>query len=301
MIPLPLPIKPLPPIEEVAFSFEGVRLQLSVQRNDLIHPLISGNKWRKLQAFLTQDSEGMQSFGGAWSNHLLAVAALGRMLHKPTIGWIRGEENRSPNHYERWLRQLGMRLHYLTREEYKDKSICHAKAHEYYPHFLIIPEGAEPQPNFLAFDFWLAEIPTKYTHCLLSCGSGATLLGLCHALRNKPRDLMLLGIHAVNLNQEISRLHAQSQKIWPNTLVSANVDGKRFGKISEQRTEIARAFFKGTGIAPDPLYDASVLLWYYQAVKEGRLPNSHDMLWLHSGGITGWAGFESESHKLFSL
>jgi 1-aminocyclopropane-1-carboxylate deaminase/D-cysteine desulfhydrase-like pyridoxal-dependent ACC family enzyme len=65
--------------------------------------------------------------------------------------------------------------------------------------------------------------------------------------------------------------------------------------------QMAKAFFQATGIAPDPIYDVSVLLWYFQAVQKEQLVSSADVLWLHSGGITGWAGFESECHELFGL
>lgn len=301
MISNPLPNKPLPPIEEVAFSFNGIELQLSVQRNDLIHPLISGNKWRKLQAFVEQESQGLMSFGGAWSNHLLAIAALGRMLDKPTVGWIRGDESRKVNHYERWLQQLGMKLHYLSREEYKDKAACQQKVRMLYPNFQLIPEGGEPQPHFAAFDNWLEEIPLHFSHFLLSCGSGATLIGMCKALQLRPREVQLVGIHAVNMSKEINRLTAASQAIWPNAQVIGSPDGKRFGKLSPKRFAMSKAFFEQTGIAPDPVYDASVLLWYAQAVFEGQIPHGSKVLWLHSGGITGWAGYASECQELFGL
>lgn len=294
-------LKPPPVIEEVAFSFDGIHLTFAIQRDDLNDPLISGNKWRKLQAFLTHEAEGYQSFGGAWSNHLLAVAALGKKLGKPTVGWLRGDEQRIPNIYERWLSQLGMQLHHVNRDVFKKKNDLHRLANAAYPNYFTIPEGGWPQPHYRAFYEWLEEIPHHYTHYLIGCGSGTTLIGMCEALHKHSRNVDLIGVHAMNMQVEINRLQQACSKIWPRTTVQSAVDAKRFGKISESRFRIAKSFFEQTGIAPDPIYDSSVLLWYWQAMVSGKLEPNAKYLWLLSGGATSWAGFPSECNKLFSL
>lgn len=301
MIATHLTIRPQPPIEDVAFSFEGISMRLHVQRNELIHPLISGNKWRKLEAFFGDAYLGYQSIGGAWSNHLLALAAMGKMLGKPTVGWIRGEEVRSANKYEDWLNQLGMRVHYLSRAAYKHKEAVYALAQRTYPEYRLIPEGGHPQPHFKAFENWLQELPDSYTHFLIGCGTGATLTGMAHALQAKPRKVHLIGISAIHLPQEIQRLNSEALAIWPQTTIEGPMDGKRFGKISGQRLEISKALFQQTGIVPDPVYDASVLLWFQKAVVNGFFCPHDRVLWLHSGGITSWAGYPLECHKLFGL
>ncbi len=301
MITAHLSTGPPPPIEEVAFSFEGHFVKLHVQRNDLIHPLVSGNKWRKLAAFVQPQAVGYLSFGGAWSNHLLAVAAMGKMLQQKTVGWIRGEEQRETNTYERWLKQLDMELQFVPRSLFKNKEALYAQAAKHYPELTIIPQGGYPQPSSITFDRWLQEIPPSFTHYLIGCGTGATLLGLAEALQKNARPVTLIGISAIHMPEELERLQQEVQHFWPNSIVNGPPDGKRFGKISTQRLRLSKIFFEQCQLAPDPVYDASLLQWYVEAVQSRYFGANDRVLWLHSGGLSSWAGFRLECHELFGL
>jgi 1-aminocyclopropane-1-carboxylate deaminase len=105
-------------------SLLGFELEIDVKRDDLIHPHISGNKWRKLQGYLTQENlyKTWVSFGGAYSNHILALSALGKLQQIRTIGIIRGEElNTNSNSMLQQAHANGMELRFVSRELYKDK------------------------------------------------------------------------------------------------------------------------------------------------------------------------------------
>ena len=294
--------KPLPSrIEAVVFSFNGHNIPMLVQRDDQLHPLISGNKYRKLQAFVQEDTAGYVSFGGAWSNHLLAVAALARMQGLRSVGYIRGDETRPHNLYERWLTQLGMELRHVSRQQYGDKAALHEAAAIQYPAFSCIPEGGYPQPNSLAFDRWLQEIPEKTDHILVSCGTGATLLGLAAAMHRAERNTKLWGISAINAPKFLAQLQTEVHTFFAHATVYGSLKGQRFGKTEAKEMAIAREFFKQTGIAPDPVYDSRVLAVLVEQFDNGNLTAADNILWLHSGGITGWAGYPSECHELFGL
>ncbi len=288
-------------LEAVVFSFHDLSIPLLVQRDDQLHPLLSGNKYRKLQAFAKEDAAGYVSFGGAWSNHLLAVAALARMQGVPSIGYIRGNEPRPTNLYEVWLKQLGMEIRHLSRAHYAHKAAMYAEAQAAHPTFQCIPEGGHPQPNGKAFDLWLQEIPEHTDHVLLSCGTGATLLGLAAAMQRAKRKTKLWGISAINSPKFIENLLAEVSALYPQAKVEQSLAGQRFGKNSSHELALAKAFFEQTGIAPDPVYDSRVLGVLVEQFKNGKLSAADRILWLHSGGITGWAGYPSECHNLFGL
>lgn len=288
-------------MEAVVFSFQGQSIPLLVQRDDLMHPLISGNKYRKMQAFVQKDAKGYVSFGGAWSNNLLAVAALARMQGVPAVGYIRGDEVRPINPYERWLMQLGMELLPVSRKEYGNKMELYATAASRFPTYVCIPEGGHPQPNGLAFDRWVQEIPEQTGHVLVSCGTGATLLGLASAMQKAGRKSKLWGISAVNAPKFIEQLRLEATRLYPHVQICGSLEGQRFGKSTQPERIIAKAFFKQTGIAPDPVYDSRVLAVMVDCFEKGLFTATDSLLWLHSGGLTGWAGYPSECKELFGL
>lgn len=288
-------------IEAVVFSFDGCNIALQVLRDDLIHPLISGNKYRKLQAFVKEEAAGYVSFGGAWSNHLLAVAALARLQGVSSVGYIRGDEHRPLNLYESWLKQLGMKLHHLSRKQYADKDALYAICNIKHPQFQCIPEGGHPQPNGLAFDHWVGDIPANTDHLFLSCGTGASMLGLAAALHRAKRKTKIWGISAINAPKFLQKLQTDVSLLHPNALVMGSPAGQRFGKNNEHELALAKAFFEQTGIAPDPVYDSRVLAVLVEQFQLGQIKAADRVLWLHSGGMTGWAGYPSECHELFGL
>jgi 1-aminocyclopropane-1-carboxylate deaminase len=296
-------LKPLTSyIEAVAFAFDGVEISFYVQRDDLLHPLLSGNKYRKLQAFVQADAIGYVSIGGAWSNHLLAVATMARIQGVKSVGFVRGNENRAQNLYERWLNQLGMELIHLSRETYSHKEKIYEEAKLRFPEYQIVPEGGHPQPHGRAFDAWVAEIPPFISHLILSCGTGASFLGLAGALHRAGRDdIRLLGVSAIGAQAQLDRLQMDGQSVHAHSSVFGPLDGKRFGKISAERLLLAKSFFEQTGIAPDPVYDTHLLAQIVQLHRNGTLGHQDKVLWLHSGGITGWAGYPSECNELFGL
>lgn len=288
-------------IETVVFSFQDFNIRLLVQRDDQIHPLLSGNKYRKLQAFVNPDTAGYVSFGGAWSNHLLAVATLARLQGVAAIGYVRGDEQRPMNLYERWLMQLGMELKHVSRKFYADKPALYAHASSANPQYQLIPEGGHPQPHAEAFDQWVSEIPEHVSHILVSCGTGASLLGLAEALNKLGRSIHLWGISAVSSPKFIAQLNTEARKRFEHAQVFASVEAQAFGKNTSSERHLAKTFFEQTGIATDPIYDSRVLTFLIQAFTTGMLQEHEQILWLHSGGLTGWAGYASESHELFGL
>src|SRR5688572_20528443 len=136
---------PIQEIQDQLISSSGVRI--FVKREDLNHPLVSGNKWWKLKdnlaEALMQKKDTLLTFGGAFSNHIFATAAAGREMRIKTVGIIRGEEQTSVNPVIQFARHAGMKLHFVSRDVYRQKNEEEfiQKLHEEFGDFYLIPEG----------------------------------------------------------------------------------------------------------------------------------------------------------------
>ncbi|WP_329397551.1 pyridoxal-phosphate dependent enzyme [Streptomyces lydicus] len=194
--PLPAPAaalrprlpSPLQEVTEEPFARRGVRLLL--KRDDLIHSALPGNKWRKLEpnlrAAAAAGERTLLTFGGAWSNHLRATAAAGRLLGFATIGVVRGDELAGAPLNDSLARCAadGMRLHFLNRARYRRKTDPDVLAalHDRFGAFRLIPEGGS---NSLAAQ-GCAELGRELRGvadtAAVACGTGGTLAGLAAGL-----------------------------------------------------------------------------------------------------------------------
>src|SRR5260221_7676469 len=159
---------PVVEVNDVLFAQNGIKL--FVKRDDLIHPFISGNKWRKLRYNIDemnrQKKNVMLTFGGAYSNHILATAAAGKEFGFRTIGIIRGEEPQEKNSVMKKTEVLGMELHFISREQYKMKNTeefsinLKKKIGNYY----LVPEGGANEFGVRGCMEIIPEIKIDYTH-----------------------------------------------------------------------------------------------------------------------------------------
>ena len=174
------------PIQEIKDNLlESKRIQLFIKRDDLIHPLVSGNKWRKLKYNLLAAKEAEQStiltFGGAFSNHIYATAAAGKVFGFKTIGIIRGEKITPLNPTLAFAEQSGMELHFITRSDYrkKDRPDFQQTLRQQFGDFYLVPEGGT---NTLAMkgcaelvEEVARQLPELPDYWCAACGTGGTV------------------------------------------------------------------------------------------------------------------------------
>ena len=195
--------KPLMPLEifnhpvsapiQFLDEFPG-NIKLYLKREDLIHPSISGNKWRKLKYNMLRAHEinasSILTFGGAFSNHIYATAAAGAACGINTIGVIRGELVKPLNPTLKEASAWGMKLIPVSREEYKNKTSEEflASLESKYGQYYLIPEGGS---NVLALKGCaeIGSISEKFDYWCLSCGTGGTLAGLVSGLDKQSKVL----------------------------------------------------------------------------------------------------------------
>jgi 1-aminocyclopropane-1-carboxylate deaminase len=177
-------------IQKVELPFLNRKgIELFVKRDDLIDDFVSGNKWRKLKYNLAlakaNNSAGVLTFGGAYSNHLLATVAACEKMGVPAIGIVRGEElNRNSNSVLSRCATLGMDLQFISRNEYAliHDRMYHEELLAKFPNFHIVPEGGANYYGIIGCQEILSETPNNYDHIFVAQGTTTTSAGLVFGL-----------------------------------------------------------------------------------------------------------------------
>jgi 1-aminocyclopropane-1-carboxylate deaminase len=251
-------------------------IQLLLKRDDLIHPEIPGNKWRKLVpnvgAIRAAGQETVLTFGGAHSNHIRAVAAAGAHFDVRTIGVIRGEEHLPLNPALAFAVERGMRLAYLDRGRYRrknDAEVIDALRREW-GDFYLLPEGGSNALGVQGCAQLPAEIGIEYDTICCSVGTGGTLAGIAAGLPDGPGAL---GFSALKggafLADGVRRLQMESGRMTTNWSIET---GYHFGGYAKRTPELARFvedFRDRHGIVLD---EGKMLFGIFDLVSSGGFP-----------------------------
>ncbi len=269
------------------------RVIWDVLRLDRIHPQISGNKYFKLKYALSaaksNQKTGLLTFGGAWSNHLLATAAMANLEGFKSVGLIRGEK---PLVYSATLRdasELGMELRFLSRESYRQLSrVYQGEFEEEYPDYQYIPEGGYGEYGAKgAGEILMVHNTEDYDWIVTACGTGTTIAGLVFTA--KPFQ-QLLGISVLknhfDLRYDISSL------LEDYTLIEKISFEDRFhfggyAKHSPKLLAFMEKFFQDHAIPTDFVYTGKLMYAVNQLVNEGWFKCGSRILTIHSGGLQG--------------
>lgn len=298
------------PIQRTAYPlFEQHKLNVWIKRDDLIHPVISGNKWRKLKYVLRdviqQESPSLTSMGGAWSNHLHALAFAARAIDLPCFGLIRNPYTAEDNPTLRDLKRWGMQIEYLSREDFR-----RLRTHfdDYLPNELTywIPEGgmhplARQGLSELTHEIihWLTQQDFQLNHILLPCGTGTTVAGLLHGIATAwPQDLARPHVHAFaalknadylesEITQLASEVKPQSADSLPSWTLVTDQHFGGFGKIPPQLCDFMQGFTESTGIPLDPIYTGKLVAGLCEYIHEGHFAPNENLLLIHTGGLQG--------------
>ena len=265
------------PVVEVADGRVAARgLRLFVKRDDLLHPDLPGNKWRKLKHNLAPAREHgtVLTFGGAYSNHIRATAAAGKIFGFAMIGIIRGEEHVPLNATLAYARQMGMRLDYLDRAAYRRKHEPDrvAALRERWGGFHLLPEGGS---NALAVR-GCAELGAElggFDVVCCPCGTGGTLAGLAAGLGPAQRALGFSVLKGGFLDAEVERLqretYGERRGIW------SMEHAFHFGGYAKRTRELevfADDFADRHGIVLDRVYVAKMMSGIFTLAEHGAFP-----------------------------
>lgn len=274
------------PIEEVTTEFTQMHnISLFVKRDDQIHPFISGNKWRKLKYNLTpenvQDKVGVVTFGGAYSNHLVATACAAALRGIPCRGIVRGEElNSRSNFILRLCAEFGMKLEFVTREQYTQKETLYEdwKAQG----FFVIPEGGDNRVGAKGCEEIVPQ-ESFFDHVIVAVGTGTTMTGILNSVTQGTR---VHGIAALKGAEYLKDRIAENTQ-HSNWILHTQYAGGGFGKFSEEQLRFNQKFTSETGVLLDPIYTGKMMSALYALVENKSIEKGSRVLAIHTGGLTG--------------
>ncbi len=269
-------------------------ITLALKREDLIHPVISGNKYRKLKYnLLYAKEEGFRtllSFGGAFSNHILAVAAAGNENSFETIGIIRGEELQQKLGLNPTLsraRNLGMQLKFISRDHYRrkgDTDFIEALKKEF-GDFYIIPEGGTNGLAIKGCEEILTEGDKQYDVVTTCVGTGGTIAGIINSSSSHQEIIGFSALKGGFLSDEI-----RTMTTGDNWKLKTNYHFGGYAKVSETLVDFINNFKTETRIPLDPIYTGKMLFGLLDMIKNDNFAPGTRILAIHTGGLQGIAG-----------
>lgn len=289
------------PLQEISLPlFQDKKLQVFVKRDDLIDPIISGNKWRKLKYNLAKAEEGghdtILTFGGAYSNHIAATARVGKLYNYKTIGVIRGEETLPLNPTLEQAAQDGMHLHYVSRSDYKlkEQSDFIEGLRNEFGNFYLVPEGGGNKLGVKGCTDIVNEIEIDFDYILSDCGTGATLAGIVSALSKNQRAVGIPVLKSGGfIRDEVKQYLKDEVEGFDNKyelMLDYHFGG--YAKYKPELIEFMRWFYQETGIKTDPIYTGKLFYALVDLVKNNYFPENTKIVVVHTGGLQGISGFE---------
>jgi 1-aminocyclopropane-1-carboxylate deaminase len=272
--------------EDPVLFFDEKDISVSVLRLDKIHPVISGNKWFKLQYYLKEAKEQHKkkivTFGGAYSNHILAVAAACKMNGIVSAAIVRGEEPPVLSQTLLQAKEYGMQLHFISREAYSEKKVPAAlQSDEYY----FIAEGGYGEKGAEGAADILNYSKKDFTHCCCAVGTGTMMAGLIRAV-SSPQKVIGISVLKNNygLEKNVQSLVSDQNKEWQI------IHDYHFGGYAKYKPELIQfmnEFYLRAAVPSDFVYTAKLFFAISGMVKTNFFPVGSKLLLVHSGGLQG--------------
>lgn len=288
------------------------KINVWIKRDDLLHPVISGNKWRKLKYILNHalslGSDNIISMGGAYSNHLHALAYTGKLLGINTVGFIRGERPENFNPTLSDLEQWGMKLRFVSRSDYRQlrkykqwMDLPGLKSREYW-----LPEGGMSQLALAGVRQLVEEIEMDYDFICVPCGTGTTLAGI---VESAPVDTTAIGFAALKdkgflqrdvellLQEDMNQLtvpdlnREELKKDLYRWSINPDYHFGGFAKANDELLSFIKAFEKITDIPLEPVYTGKMMYGIYDLIQQNCFSPGQRIVAVHTGGLQGKRGF----------
>lgn len=269
-------------------------ITVAIRREDLIHPFISGNKYRKLKYNLLQAKAENQmtllTFGGAFSNHIAAVAFAGKEHNFKTIGIIRGDELRDKiqeNPTLKFAQENGMQFDFVSRSDYSNKETPEfiAQLKHKFGSFYMIPEGGTNDLAIKGCEEILTPEDSQFDYICCAVGTGGTISGLINASLPHQKVLGFPALKGDFLIEEI-RKFAQNQ----NWKLSTEYHFGGYGKIDLELINFINNFNESNNVPLDPVYTSKMAFGVLDLIAKNYFPSNSKILLIHTGGFQGIQG-----------
>ncbi|WP_241148072.1 1-aminocyclopropane-1-carboxylate deaminase/D-cysteine desulfhydrase [Lacinutrix jangbogonensis] len=278
---------------KLVFNIEGIKC-LTIKREDLIHSVVSGNKFRKLKYNLIQAKKEnkitLLTFGGAYSNHIMATAAAGKLEGFKTIGVIRGEElfNKIENNPTlSYAKSCGMQFKFISRNDFKHKNdikFIEALKQEF-GDFYLIPEGGTNKLAIKGCEEILTEADKDFDYICVPVGTGGTIAGIINSAKPSQQVLGFSALKGDFLKEDISKFAKQDN--W-QLITDYHFGG--YAKINMELITFINTFKNVHGIPLDPVYTGKMMFGIIDMINKGVFKKNAKILAIHTGGLQGIQG-----------
>lgn len=275
--------------------------QVFIKPEYLIDPFVSGNKYRKLKYNLveakTQNHATLLTFGGAYSNHIAAVAKAGKDKGFKTIGVIRGEElntkiNENPT--LKFAQACGMQFHFISRKAYREKETDSflKDLENQFGAFYLIPEGGTNNLAVKGCEEILTEQDSAFDFITCPVGTGGTISGIINASKKHQKILGFPALKGDFLQKDISKFAKRDN--W-ELITDYHFGG--YAKINLELISFINSFKKQFNIPLDPIYTGKMVFGVFNLIEKGHFPEDAKILMIHTGGLQGIVGMNQSLEK----
>lgn len=289
-------------LQRVHFPIEeGEPFSFDIKRDDLIDPVVSGNKWRKLEYNFLKMQEfgktGILTFGGAFSNHLVATAKAAHDKGLKSIGIVRGEElNANSNATLAACNRYGMHFLFVSRADYrlKDEPFFRNELAHNYPDYFIVPEGGKGFLGAMGCQIILTETENNYDHVYLAGGTGTTGAGVLLSAHEKTVVHVVSALKGGFLSKDIQSLLYKSlfneemvDELMAKLVVEDDDCFGGYAKVSDELLDFINDVYLKVGIKLDPIYTGKAFYRMLADYQSGRVKKEEKVLFIHTGGLQG--------------
>lgn len=274
--------------------FDEKQLQVFIKRDDMIHPVISGNKWRKLKYTLAAAHNAgkthLVTFGGAYSNHLMATAAVAAKFGFKSTGFVRGEEVSNDTLF--LCKLHGMHLIFVDRESYRDKLALFNSHFGNNSSAYFINEGGASAEAAQGCSELITELPRVYDHLFCACGTGTTVAGILNGLQHLPTL-----VHAIPVlkNGEVIAEEVKQYALHnPTYELHTQYHFGGYAKTTPELINFIKDFVAATGIIIEPVYTGKMMYALFDLARKGYFKPGSSILAIHTGGLFGLLGLKEK-------
>jgi 1-aminocyclopropane-1-carboxylate deaminase len=284
------------------------RIRVFVKRDDLIDPEISGNKWRKLKYHIelcrARRQDGLLTFGGAYSNHLVATAAAAYRFGLSSVGIVRGDElHPESNDTLRRCRQLGMQLRFVSREMYhlRQDKMYQQELLDEFPGYLLVPEGGASYYGMIGCQEIWKEIDQPIDQVWVAAGTCTTACGLAMGLSAQQRLHVVPVLKGYEAEREMQTLFLSSgmeaswvEEVMGKTRIHPEFHFGGYGKFTDELLHFIRSTHERHGLPLDPVYTGKAFFGLCRELIKTSYTNTN-VLFIHTGGIQGARAIEEKT------
>jgi len=274
---------------------------LSVKREDLHGDGISGNKLRKLKyniaEAIAKGCTKILTFGGAYSNHILAASYVKKQYGIEVIGIIRGEElidKIEENPTLKLAKKNGMQFHFVSREQYRNKmsSDFLIELKDKFGDFYLLPEGGTNKLAVKGCEEILTVSDNEFDFICCSVGTGGTVAGLINSSTENQKVIGFSALKGDFLKDDVKALVTKS-----NWEIQTDYHFGGYAKITPELIRFMNEFKLETGIILDPIYNGKMMYGIYDLMKKGYFPKNTSILAIHTGGLQAIEGMNKVLQK----